>query len=171
MELFKLLIVFVRLDPPNDNTRKCAIEVREKVSGAYMGLIYCDGIDEGNEMLKMTSNVIAEEISEEISVTMKRGCSEYAAAYPGYGRVEQGVTFMQYKEEWKIYEDIADERIVFDPTQPEVGETYNRPEFVAQEAHIMNVWLSYAATNGDLTYKDISGRELEPDPSLKRPLV
>mgnify|MGYP001813469556 CR=1 FL=1 len=43
MELFKLMMVLAKLELPNDNTRKCIVEIREQVSGTYEGNVYCRG--------------------------------------------------------------------------------------------------------------------------------
>ena len=40
VELFKLLMVFEKLELPNDNTRKCMCESRDFCSGTYKGFIY-----------------------------------------------------------------------------------------------------------------------------------
>ena len=46
IELFKLMMVFEKLDLPNDNTRKTLVETRSNISGTYTGLIYCLGMTE-----------------------------------------------------------------------------------------------------------------------------
>ncbi|MCK4708647.1 MAG: hypothetical protein KAU21_08525, partial [Gammaproteobacteria bacterium] len=57
VELFKLMVVLEKIKLPNDNTRKCIVETREQVSGAYKGFIYCRGIEEGEEILKLFQKV------------------------------------------------------------------------------------------------------------------
>jgi hypothetical protein len=168
VELFKLMVVFEKLELPNDNTRKCIVECREQVSGTYRGFIYCKGIEEGNEILKMVQKVISEEISKKIPVTLKRGCSEYALAYPEYARIGQGTVAMEYKEEWQECEDLADKKLPVN-TQPPVSNTYNRPAYTLQDAQVMLAWLKYAATIGDLSYLKISNCILQPFQNVKRP--
>lgn len=169
VELFKLMSVFEKIDLPNDNTRKCTIETRANIPGTYKGFIYCIGIEEGNDVLERAHRVVSEEISAKIPVTLKRGCSEYALAYPGYEKVDQGAGAMEFKNEWQKYEDLAEEKIMFDNTQPAVGKTFNRPGITAQDAHVMHAWLTYAASIGDLSYMKISGCSLPPNPNIKRP--
>lgn len=169
IELFKLMMVFEKLDLPNDNTRKTLVEARQNISGTYTGLIYCLGITEAREVLQIAQNAVSDKISDDIKVTLKRGCSEYALAFPRYAKVTQGATAMKYKKKWKKYEDLADEKMVFDKTQPPRRGTFNRPDFTPREAHAMSTWLTYAATIGDLSYKKISGCDLQPDPSMERP--
>lgn len=162
VELFKLMVVLEKLDLPNDNTRKCIVETREQVSGTYKGFIYCRGLEEGEEILKMIQKVISKEISKKIPVTLKRGCSEYPLAYPEYAQA------MEYKEEWQEYEDLADKNLVVN-TQLSESDSHNRPAYTLQDAQTMLAWLKYAATIGDLSYLKISGGTLQPFQNVKRP--
>lgn len=168
VELFKLMMVFDKLELPNDNTRKCLVETRAQVSGTYKGLIYCKGVEEGMEILKLVQNVISEKISKKIQVTLKRGCSEYALAYPEYARIGQGMATMEYKEQWQEYEDLADKVLVIS-TQHPVSDTYNHPTYTTRNVRAMLAWLTYAATIGDLSYQKIYGSVLRPRSDLKRP--
>jgi hypothetical protein len=76
VELFKLLMVFEKLDLPNDNTRKCMCESRDFCSGAYKGFVYCRGVDEAKAVADIVRKVISDDISPDVPVTIKRGCSE-----------------------------------------------------------------------------------------------
>lgn len=167
VELFKLMVVFEKLELSNDNTRKCIVEGREQASGTYKGLIYCRGLEEGKEIFKMIQKVISEQISKKIPVTLKRGCTEYALAYPEYAQIGQGTALMGYKEEWQEYEDLADKTLAIN-TPPPVSDTYNCSAYNLQDAEVMLAWLRYAATIGDLSYLKISGRVLQPFQNVKR---
>lgn len=170
VELLKLMVVFEKLSLPGDSTRKCFVECREQVPGTYAGLIYCQDIGEGVAVMQLLQNVVQEEISKNIPVLLKRGCSEFALAYPDYARVEQGTISMEYEEAWQQYEDLADRE--FDiKTSPPPGDTFNRPAFTLQDAKVMLAWLRYAATIGDLSYLEISECILPPLEGLKRPAM
>jgi hypothetical protein len=168
MELFKLITVIERLDLSNDNTRKCTVENRNEVSGTYKGLIYCQSLNEGKEVLEIARQVITEEISKDVPVSLKRGCSEYAVAYPEYAQTGQDKKAMTYREEWQEYEDLADKNLVVN-TQVSASDTHNRPGFTGQDALIMFTWLKYAATIGDSSYLKISDGALKPFPNVIRP--
>jgi hypothetical protein len=168
VELFKLMMVFDKLELPNDNTRKCLVETREQVSGAYKGLIVCRDVEEGMTILKLVQNVISEKISKEIQVAIRRGCSEYGLAYPEYAQIGQGMATMEYKEQWQEYEDLADKELVIN-TQPPVSDTYNHPAYTPREVRVMFAWLKYAATIGDLSYLKIWGSVLQPFSDVERP--
>lgn len=165
MELFKLVIVFLKHDLPNDNVRKCLAEGRENVPGTYKGMIYCLGIDEGKAILQIYNDLLAQEISKNIPIALKRGCSEYALSYPEYAAAEQD---MKYREEWQKHEDIADENMTFN-RKINTNATHNHDGYSLRDAEAMLAWLRYAATIGDLSYLDITGSTLSPYQNLKRP--
>lgn len=103
-----------------------------------------------------------------IPVTLKRGCSEYALEYPEYAQTGRDTAAMEYREEWRKFEVLADK--AFASTIPDrVIGAHNSPKYAPLEARIMLVWLRYAATIGDLSYLRISGRPLTPFPGLERP--
>lgn len=168
VDLFKLMVVFDQLQLPRDNTRKCIVETREQISGAYKGFIYCRGVEEGKEILEMTQKVVSEEIPNKIPATLKRGCSEYPLAYPEYAQVRQGEPAMEYQEEWQEYEDLADKNLVVN-TQSFMSDSYNSSSFTLKDAGIMLAWIKYAAAIGDLSYQKLSGGAVHPFPDLKRP--
>ncbi|MBI5040108.1 MAG: hypothetical protein HZB57_02560 [Gammaproteobacteria bacterium] len=165
-ELFKLLMLFDRLDLPGNNTRKCMCESRDFCSGAYKGFIYCRGVDEAMAVCGIVRDVIAIEISPDIPVEVKRGCSEFERAYPGYAQIETGMTMMKYKMEWKRHEDFVDKNAAFRP--PDVGDSSNA-SYGPAEVFATHYWLSYAATIGDMSYLKVTGCPVPPIPQLKRP--
>lgn len=167
VELFKLMVVFKEIKLPNDNARKCTVENRDRISGAYKGLIYCRGLSEAEAVLKKIKKIIPKEISRKIPISLKRGCSEYAEAHPEYALIKQGSAMMPYKKEWQKYEDLTDKNLMDTPVTPLIS-TYNKPSYTAKDAGIMLTWIRYAATNGDLSYKKITGSIIQPHPNLKR---
>jgi len=168
MELFKLMIVFDKIKLKDDNTRKCTIEGREGISGTYKGFVYCRSIKEGEDICKKIQEVISDEISDKIQVNLKRGCSEYALAYPEFAQAGHGLAGMHYKEEWEKYEKLADKDLVYSE-QPRMFHAFNSPMHAPIEAQIMLFWLKYAATIGDLSYLNISSASLTPFTDLERP--
>ena len=166
VELFKLMVIFEKLALPNDNTRKCMVEMRPQIEGTYKGYIYCQSLEEAKEVLDLTQKVISEEISIQVPVSLKRGCSEYAHAYPEYVTFEKGYKpTMKYKDEWQELEDRADKDNLAAHLKPTMLETYNRPGGInLQDAKAMLVWLKYAATIGDSSYMKITE---QPIPKLQ----
>lgn len=168
IELFKLMFFFEKLDLPDDNTRKCMTEKRAQVSGFYKGFIYCRGIKEAEKIVNMIQKPIAEEISKKIPITVKRGCSEYALAFPEYAQIGKGKTMMAYKEEWQVYENMVDENFVVDAELSE-SDTHNHSSYTLDEYVTMFYWLQYAAAIGDMSYLKISGKTMTPMENLQRP--
>lgn len=168
VELFKLMMVFERIKLPNENTRKCIVECREDISGAYKGFVYCRSLEEGAETCEKVKELVAEEISDRIPVTLKRGCSEYALRYPEYAQAVPGTKGMEYRQEWREIEDLADDSLDI-KAQPPLTHAFDNPVYAAYEARIMLAWLKYAATIGDSSYLKISGRPVRPAPNMKRP--
>jgi len=56
IELFKLYFVFDQLQLPQNNSRKCLVELRPEISGTYKGLIYCFNLNEANEIFIILKN-------------------------------------------------------------------------------------------------------------------
>ena len=113
MELIKLMLVFDILAIPNDRARKCMVEVRPDISGAYKGYIYCKTLEEGKEIAAIVQNIVGEKISKEITISVKRGCSEYSVAYPEYGQIKNNDhQQMKYNEEWRENEEFADNNLI-----------------------------------------------------------
>lgn len=169
MEHFKLLMVFQEIELPNDNLRKCMTEVRPDCGGAYKGFIYCRGMDEGMEVRDLVAAAVAREISPEVPVQLKRGCSEYAAAFPEYTRLDPGVEPMTYNERWRIHEEEFDRNVAYSPPGPRSHDGDEDPAYTPAEIFAMTYWLYYAATIGDDSYRSIAGGTLPPLPELKRP--
>ena len=85
VDLLKLLLVLDRIQLPNDNLRKAMVELRENIPKPYKGYVYCSERQEAIELKSVVRRSVAEGISKQIPVTIKRGCSEYPIIYPEYG--------------------------------------------------------------------------------------
>ena len=156
VELFKLMLIFNDITLPLDNTRKCIVEVRPEIPGTYKGLIYCQDLAQANEIMEFTGKIIRNRISKDIPVSIKRGCSEYVAAFPEFASFgDKSQVKMTYNEEWREYEHKTD-RTFFGHITHDWSDTHNHKGFTLNDALIMQVWLSYAASKDDLTHLKIS---------------
>ena len=109
IDLIKLLVIFDKIKLDNNNIRKCIVEMRPNISGFYKGLIYCSGLEEANQVSNFLKRVVNENISSELFVTIKRGCSEYPISYPDYKKINNfGEQPMNYNEDWKSIEEKYD---------------------------------------------------------------
>ena len=99
--------------------------------------------------------MISHEISPRISVTLKRGCSEFVRSHPGYAQIEPGKAKMEYKKKWRVHEDFVDQNVRF----PAVFQQVNASGiYLPEEIYSLQYWLTYAATIGDESYLTISGK-------------
>jgi tetratricopeptide (TPR) repeat protein len=170
IELFKLLFVFDVMKLPNDNSRKCIVEVRPNVSGSYKGFIYCDDYEEAEEVLLIISQCISESIGEGVPMAIKRGCSEYYEPYPEYKAVgDNGSCDLQYDSEWSEYENNIDSELkLADPSVLNYF-THNHQGVTLYDFLVMRNWLSYAATIGDDSYRELSDSPMPVVTGLNRP--
>lgn len=175
MELFKLLVIFEKLTLPNDNARKCMVEGRDDCSGAYKGFIYCRSMGEAKEVRKMVRRAISDELSPNVPIALKRGCSEFSHTYPEYSHMTRGCGIMKYRKDWKAREDLFDKQV---SNADIAGASYavapdatsaDTPTYPPREIFAMWHWLRYAATIGDLSYLKVASKTLPPIPQLKRP--
>ena len=151
VELFKLFFIFDNLTLPKNNIRKCMVETRPYVSGTYKGLIYCSSVEETEEIIKILTPIINKITKAKIKI--KRGCSEYAQSFPNYEITNKKDTnYMEYKNEWEEKENIFNKT---DTKKTKVnGNTLH--SLSISNILIMNIWLNYAKSIDDLTYKEIS---------------
>ena len=70
-----------------NNTRTCAIELREDAKGYYKGLIYCAEIGEAESVMKEAIEYIHHASNLKPIVRVKRGCTEFTNAYKKYGEI------------------------------------------------------------------------------------
>jgi tetratricopeptide (TPR) repeat protein len=156
MELFKLLLVFDKLKLPKNNERKCIVEMRPEISGTYKGFIYCKSLDEGKEILNIVQPIVDETIVRGIPIFVKRGCSEFAIAYPAYGHItDNKIQEMTYNEEWRKHEAAADKNMIIQSYDNPNDFTHNHSGFTLLDILVMRKWLAYAEKIGDLSYLKI----------------
>ena len=152
MQLFKLYFVFDNLNLKSNNTRKCMIELRTDVSGAYKGYIYCRGLDEANKIEAQLKQILEKKIVKNFIIKVKRGCTEFGMAYPEYKDIKKN---MRYNEEWRNKEKIIDEKLLKNDHSTKIILTKNLTGTTMRDILIMRNWLSYAKKVGDLSYKKI----------------
>ena len=156
MELFKLYFVFDKLNLKNNNPRKCMLEMRPKAPGAYKGYIYCFSLKEATEIQNQLTTILNKKINENISITVKRGCSEYGIAYPQYKKINKNNgQLMKYNEEWRSKEKFIDDKLAKRDQSKHRVLRKNLPGATVCDTLIMSNWLVYAKIMGDLSYKKI----------------
>ena len=168
MELFKLHFVFDKLNLKNNNPRKCMLEMRSKVPGSYKGYIYCFGLSEANEIQKQLTDMLNKKINKNISITVKRGCSEYGIAYPQYKKINQNDDqLMRYNAEWRSKEKFIDDKLAKRNQSRQRVLRKNLPGATVCDILIMRNWIGYAKIIGDLSYKKIT-KEVSISPVIEK---
>tara|TARA_B100000900_G_scaffold388943_1_gene381412 strand:- start:3241 stop:4974 length:1734 start_codon:yes stop_codon:yes gene_type:complete len=151
MELFKLFFIFDGINFKDNNWRKCMIETRPEISGAYKGYIYCSSMEEANKILEYISPTLNRFLKYKVSI--KRGCSEFYKSFPNYKLTDQKETdFMKYNNEWEKIEKAEDSKILSnEKIYKETIKGLTLSDFL-----IMRHWLSYAKIIDDISYRNIT---------------
>ena len=153
LDLIKLYFLFDKIILPKNNNRKCMIEMRPEISGNYKGYIYCRGFKDANMILKQINNTAKIAVNKNIKLEIKRGCSEFAIAYPDYKKIsERSKNFMNYNPNWKNKENEIDEKFSY-LIKSERKETL--PGIALNDILIIRNWIAYANLLGDFSYKKI----------------
>ena len=152
LELLKLYFIFDKLYLGLQNSRKLMIEKREDVKGNYKGFIYCSSVEEGENIKKKLKNILISNLGNDCSISLKRGCSEFALKYPSYKETNlNNNKMMPFNETWKIKEEIIDNK------------TWNKNSkrgiihpsltgFTLSNILVMRNWLLYANKIGDNSF-------------------
>jgi len=138
-QLFQLLELQKRLDRPS----KCGIEKRLTVHGLYGGYFYNDSLEEGLDRLDEVRIAVHKEISPDIKVILKRGCTEFEL-YFGPSNEWKEPTKDELQDEQRL--DGVFARNMFSHVQPE-----------HLRARIMQNWIHFAYQWGDATSLNFNG--------------
>jgi hypothetical protein len=108
--LIRLFFIFDQLRLPKDNIRKCFIELRPGIPGTYKGLIYCSSIEEAESVFEIVKPYMQKLMLDNFDIKIKRGCTEFDLAFPGYKKVDD-LNKIVYDEEWTKKEELIDHEI------------------------------------------------------------
>ena len=130
------------------------IELRPEISGFYKGLIYCDSIEEAEEISRCLDNYVQQGFGYKILSKIKRGCSEYPVKFPKYAEIEKNNDqMMKYNERWRPLEEKYDKKYPEDTKSDIRKSIYG---LCLSDVIVMKNWLSYAEGIGDKSAKIIS---------------
>ena len=153
-QLIKLFFIFNHLKLPNDNIRKCFIELRESVNGNYKALIYCSSVDEAKIVSELT-NVYLKRFLKNFKLDIKRGCTEFDISFPGYKDIKK-INEIVYDEEWNKKEKLIDIEIANGSQKGKKKFSRSINDITLSDVLIINNWLTYAKIIGDESYQKIS---------------
>ena len=160
-QLIKIFFIFKHLKLPNDNIRKCFIELRESVNGNYKALIYCSSVDEAKIVSELT-NVYLKKFLKNFKLDIKRGCTEFDFSFPGYKDVKK-INEIVYDEEWNKKEKLIDIEIANGSQRGKKKFSRSINDITLSEVLIINNWLTYAKIIGDESYQKISSNFIFSD--------
>jgi hypothetical protein len=84
MALIQVYFILRGLKLPRDNTRKCMIELREKIPNPYKGYIYCESEEEAHFCLEELQQTLRAMRVSNVHCGISHGCSEYGLKYPKF---------------------------------------------------------------------------------------
>ena len=148
IELIKLHILFDNFEFKNGNPRKCMIEARKNINGIYKGYIYCNSLDEAEQILDDILNSLKINISSDIKYQIKRGCTEYLDVYPEYKDLKD---LMNYQDDWKIYEDEIENKFPY--LKANDIERITIPGISLRDILTIRNWIYFAYLNNDKSYE------------------
>ena len=162
VDLIKLFLIFDKIKLGKNNTRKCIVEIRNKIKGNYKGYIYCDGVNEATEIKKIISEIIANENIDVNNISLKHGCSEFYVSYPGFEEINyNGNEKIKYDQKWDTFEKIIDSR---EPKRIEADKKIwvkSIQGINLSDILILNNWISYSQIIGDESYKKVCDKKIE----------
>ena len=166
VELIKLFLLFDWIDLSANNSRKCMVELRNKIPGFYKGLIYCSSLNEAKSIFSTISAYVSELIDPEVPCSIKRGCSEFAQAYPDYGDIEKNgvVALMDYRKEWEAIENDFD---AYHKSDRPLNGAPTIKGLSLSDFLIIKNWIGYARGIGDPSVTGLSFEQIGSDRLLE----
>ncbi len=164
IDLIKLYFIFDNINLAKNNMRKCMVETRNQIKGNYKGFIYCTGLREAENVLKIINQKAKIAGLDKFKISIKHGCSEFYKSYPEYEKINfNGEQLMKYNESWSKKEELIDERVPKrDESDKKIWGTYLKGLNLSDILTIRN-WINYADIIGDITYKKISKESIKPN--------
>ena len=156
IDLIKLYFVFDKINLQNNNTRKCAIELRDKIKGNYKGYIYCRELIEAKEIKEKLNKILVNENFDKFKIELKHGCTEYYNSFPKFKKINlDGEQEFNYNKNWYKMENTIDQ---LEPIRSEKNKKIliqSSKGINLSDILIIKNWISYAFIIGDHSYKKI----------------
>ena len=156
IDLIKLYLIFDKINLENNNTRKCVVELRDKVKGNYKGYIYCSELIEAMKIKEEFNIILINEKLNKFKIEIKHGCTEYYNSYPEFKKINfEGEQEFNYNENWHKQENIIDK---LEPNRSDENKKIliqSSKGINLSDILIIKNWISYAYIIGDHSYKKI----------------
>ena len=112
-------------------------------------------MDDANEVSKIVNSYLVKILNNEFKLDIKRGCTEFDIAYPGY-KDAKNLDKVKYKDDWKQMEVMIDQEIQNGSKKGKKFFSKSLNGVGLGDVLIINNWLDYAKIIGDESYLDIS---------------
>lgn len=139
----ELMMLFELQENYTERYCKCGHEERPYVFGQWGGYFYCTGKEEGLEVYKEVRAMVDKFISPDISVTLKRYCSEYEIKYGATNEYREARDSDKAKAEAKTWERII-YKFIDHPKN-------KNKQFDIVKANTVSRWMKKAYDLGDKT--------------------
>lgn len=153
LELIKLHIFFDNLYLENGNVKKCMIETRKGIGGLYKGFIYCKTLKEAENLLKLLNEKLKMNISKNLNLRIKRGCTEFALKFKKYNNLKNQ---MVYETSWRDKEKINDLKFPF--LKNNISDRKTTPGINLNDILTIRNWVYFAYLKNDESYKFVSSK-------------
>ena len=150
LNLIKLYLIFDNFNFPQNNLRKCLIELRPGIQGTYKGIIYCSSLEEAEKVLIDLSPLLDKYLKYKSNI--RRGCSEFYSVFPKFKNIKKNENdFMKYQEKWRKIENYEDRNNPYKKST-----LLNSLQGLSvSDLMIIDQWLYYASIIGDKSIQDL----------------
>ncbi len=160
--LIRVHFLLINMNLPNDNARKCMIELRDGIKFPYKAYIYCESVTEAQDCLKAFRNALADIDPSGIRSQISHGCSEYGQAYPAFKYDQNATDVFQAPSDWrKVERDYFRDVALTAPKRV----NNSKPLISLRDVFAFRTWAKYAELIGDPSaerFKDKEAPELPP---------
>jgi len=155
LDLLRLTFASYTLVLPGNPIRKSMIEMREGVGGTYKAILFCSELEQAEQSATELTR-LTEACSHDAKISIKRGCSEFAASFPLYKEVSEDKSgSFPYPQQWEKIES------EFDEANPNILRRVNpsMPHVALHDLCIVRKWIDYAKGLGDASVPKFSALE------------
>ena len=161
VDLIKVFLLINKINFKNNNIRKCVVETRNNILGNYKSYIFCRGIEDAEDVLKIISNDILKSGIIAKNIKIKHGCTEFYKDFPNYEKI--GINSdkdFKYSKNWGIIENSFDQRYpkTNNIDKKIVGPTHNKINL--SDILIIKNWITYAYLINDNSYLSICDHKI-----------
>ena len=160
----KANVCFIHTRATGKSYKKIHDRDAEGVGGTYKAILFCSELEQAKQSATVLTG-LTEACSYETKISIKRGCSEFAASFPQY-KETSGDKFgsFLYPQQWAKIED------EFDEANPNILRRVNpsMPHVALHDLCIVRKWIDYAKGLGDASVPKFSTLEISIHMSSKR---